>query len=175
MPQTISGSRRGLTRVIADRLKVEHGTEDLAEILEVDDRSDLDPAIRRREVFQGDLDTYRDLRKASDGIEHGYLSFGKARALINAVFPQAAAHVRRCILNESGLSAEFLSAMHDDEFDRPLPLWRPVATATGRIEGVGDLDLADTPLQVEIAGRLEVDSYDPEAHQTESRLHRPKR
>jgi len=111
-----------LTAVVTDRLLRKHKVTRLVELgaaLDVkprrgrdrpDDR-DVQGLLRRREVFGGDDATHKALREASDGIEHGYKSFGEARDLVADIFERAAATVRRSILQESGLPCEDIEVL----------------------------------------------------------------
>jgi hypothetical protein len=53
---------------------------------------------RRDVIFEGDIETYRDARHASDGIEHGFLEFDEINRRAVAVTSTTFGYIRRCIL-----------------------------------------------------------------------------
>lgn len=88
----------------------------------------LDALIRKDVILGGDKDLYDDLRKMSDGFEHGYMDFGKVQQL-SKVADECINHVRRAILREVGMPDD--SPLFDKRFDTPQGAWRPVFQGTG--------------------------------------------
>jgi len=167
-----------LTEVVTDRLKREYKVATLGDVghkLGVNPAQrggDPDPRavrgeIRRREIFDGDDETHRALREASDGIEHGYLSFGEARGLVDQIFEPAARAVRRSILRESGIPRDDVQSLLGGIFTRPLPLWRPVLVGEGGFAEDTAFDFA-RPAHMRLDSTLRVHSIDPAAHATEA-------
>jgi hypothetical protein len=165
-----------LTVVVRERLYRERGVtsiSSLAAVLDVKPRAGRDYAderdvqglIRRREIFDGDDVTYRALREASDGIEHGYLNFGDARRLVDEIFPRAAVAVRRSILRESGLPNDAVEALLSGIHTRPLPVWRPLLVAEGSFAADTAFDF-DRPAHVRVEGEIQVDDIVPDEHAT---------
>ncbi len=165
-----------LTVVIEDRLKREHHVTRIGDLGAawgvdprpgqdyIDDR-DVRGLIRRREVFLGDDATHAALRRASDGIEHGFLSFGEARELVEEIFGDASTAVRRSILRESGLQASDVEALMTGIHTRPLPLWRPQLVAEGRFAEDTDFDFG-RPIHVRLDGAIRTERIVPEEHAT---------
>ena len=58
----------------------------------------LDSRIRRDNLFQADYDCHRDAKRASDGVEHGYLSFDEIRPLAQDVRDKTATYLRTAII-----------------------------------------------------------------------------
>jgi hypothetical protein len=168
-----------LTEVVADRLKGEYGAATLVDVgVELGLKpekpgQDLDPRsvrgeIRRRAIFDGDNKTYKALREASDGIEHGYLSFGEARDRVDQIFEPAASAIRRSILRESGLPADDVDALLGGVFTRPLPLWRPVLVADGSFSDTTGFDFVNRPAHMRLDSAWQIHSIDPSRHATEA-------
>ncbi len=71
--------------------------KELADLWKIDIR-ELDPTIKRDHLFQGDLSCYRDAKKASDGIEHGFLSYAELRPLSEHARDKSAFYLREAIV-----------------------------------------------------------------------------
>ena len=166
-----------LTRVVSERLKRENGVATLSELglalgvaprreQVTPDHRDVNGEIRRRQIFDGDEGVHRALRKASDGVEHGYLSFGEARQLADAVFDRAAHLIRKSILRESGISRGSVQALLADLYARPLPLWRAQLIAAGTLAADARFDFARRPIHLRPEAKLRVKSITPEDHGT---------
>jgi hypothetical protein len=165
-----------LTVAIVDRLKREHDAATLAELGAafglrptrgrdyIDDR-EIHGYVRRREVFAGDDSTHAALRRASDGIEHGFLSFGDARDLVADIFDTAAAAVRHSILRESGLPDSDVEALMSGIYTRPLPLWRPLLVAAGRFAEDTSFDFR-RPVHLRVDADIRIERIDPNEHAT---------
>ena len=90
----------------------------LASDWEVDEKS-LDAEVRRRIIFAGDADAYKQAKEASDGLEHGYLAFNEVHERARAVREKVAAYLRRCLLDELSLSPEFVALLTSAPYDAP--------------------------------------------------------
>jgi hypothetical protein len=167
-----------LTQVIERRLKKKHGTSDLAAVLGVEPRKSGEPAdprdvrgaLRKAEVFDGDKKAYKDLRDASDGIEHGFMSFGEARELVDSEFPRIAGHVRRSILREAGLSESEVTFLTTGEFEKPLPLWRPSVVADGRFQDETEFDFDVSPAHIRVDSTIKATKIRADEHATDTEL-----
>jgi uncharacterized protein YbaR (Trm112 family) len=166
-----------VTRVVTARLEREHGvarTSDLGEVLGVLPRPkkdfidvrDVTGEVRRRYVFEGDEEAHTSLRRASDGVEHGFSSFGKARELASGIFDRAAQHVRRSILRESGLSDENVETLATGIYAAPLPLWRSQVITEGILSSDTDFDFDRRPMHIRPEARLRVESIASDDHAT---------
>lgn len=113
---------------------------DLAASMGVDLR-ELDGAVRRDLILQGDEEAYRKAKKASNGFEHGFLDYGKICKLSASVRGRVARHVRRTIFEMCGIEGTAFSTLTSDPFDKPLGDWPVVKYVRGRLLGSGD-DLA---------------------------------
>jgi hypothetical protein len=91
--------------------------------------NDFDAQLRVDEIFAGDRKTYRLLKKASDGLEHGYASFGEAQSLAEASADAAFGLVRSSVLREIGVDGK--SALNGGRYEHPLAGWQPVHNVTG--------------------------------------------
>ncbi|MBJ7329890.1 MAG: hypothetical protein JHC95_08340 [Solirubrobacteraceae bacterium] len=169
-----------LTIVVADRAKAEAGVESipaLGQALNIKPRpgrdqpndGDVFSALRLRDIFAGDETIHRALREASNGIEHGYLSFGDARVLVGEIFEQAARGIRDAILRESGLSKPDATALRSGAYERPLPAWRPIVVATGSWAPDTDFDF-EQPVHLRVDGSIHLAKVDPLKHATEANL-----
>lgn len=165
-----------LTVVVAARLMEDAAVDSIAALgvsLGVDPRpgrdrpfdGDVYGVLRRRDIFAGDDDAHRALREASNGIEHGYLNFGDARRLVDAIFDRAAAHVRTSILRESAIAEEDIVSLTTGIYTRPLPVWRPRLLARGHWTADRQFDF-QRPVHIRVDGALRVESIDPTEHAT---------
>ncbi|MDD7965895.1 hypothetical protein [Actinomycetospora lemnae] len=85
------------------------------------DVTSLDPEIRRRVLFQGNDQAYREAKKASDGFEHGYLDFETIKQYSATHHTAVAHYVRNAIIQFSGLADPLASRLLSPRFSRPLP------------------------------------------------------
>lgn len=132
-----------LTDVIIARLRETHGVSSSADLAVALGLSASNSAgqlngqirghIRRTEVFTGDDDLHRRLKKISDGMEHGFMDFAEARDLSANTFHEAAAAVRRAVLHELGLAQDVSQKLLVPPFAEPLPLRPLQATFEGRL------------------------------------------
>jgi hypothetical protein len=83
-------------------------------------RTQLDAEVRRRILFQGDSDTLRDAKKASDGFEHGFLDFEVVLAHARDSWLKTSEYLRAAILDLSGVDAETQKTLVSPPFDSPL-------------------------------------------------------
>ena len=80
----------------------------------------LDPEVRRRILFQGDDEAYREARMASDGFEHGFLDFEKIRSYSVARREPVAKYVRMALLEYSRLEDSVRVTLLDDRLRLPI-------------------------------------------------------
>jgi hypothetical protein len=85
--------------------------------------NDYDSYLRSEYVFHGDTASYQALKRASDGLEHGFGAFDKVRDAANTHAFAAFDHVRRAILTELALTKS--SALFSDKYQYPLGSWQP--------------------------------------------------
>jgi hypothetical protein len=101
-------------------------------------------------------------------VEHGFIDFAEARAIAEEWFWPAAAEVRRSILRESGLGAANTTELLTGIYERPLALWPVRVVATGILRAPSGA--FDNPLDFEIAGSVEDQTFNPEEQSTASSL-----
>lgn len=105
--------------------------------LAVGDRVKLDNAVRNealaRDVFAGDSDLAKRLRKFADGWEHGFASFGALRRQAAKLVEEAAHLIRQALLRHTELTADDRLTLADPYFRAPVGLWGPVVRLSGVI------------------------------------------
>jgi hypothetical protein len=76
-------------------------------------RNDLNGEVRRNTIFRDSPDAYRDLRKATDGLEHGHHDVDETYAFVLPHMDKAPACIRKWIIDQNisdeALRAELLS------------------------------------------------------------------
>lgn len=87
------------------------------------DLTQLDPEVRRRLIFLDDTPTYRSAKAASDGLEHGFLTFDEIRTHAEAAFLPTARYLRGAILHQIGLSTQTVDALLNAPYDSPFYLY----------------------------------------------------
>lgn len=80
-----------------------------------------DSWVRITHIFEGAEDVYSDLKRASDGFEHGYVDFGEANEAADRIGDKPFTLIRRAILRELGIPSD--SALFSEKLDRPLAMW----------------------------------------------------
>jgi len=80
-----------------------------------------DSWVRVKHIFEDAEDVYSDLKRASDGFEHGYVDFGEANEAADRIGDKPFTLVRRAILRELGLSSQ--SGLFSEKLDKPLAMW----------------------------------------------------
>lgn len=109
-----------LTPVTLRRLLSSDGLsrDALAARWQVDPKA-LEAEVRRREFMNNDADAYTKAKKASDGFEHGFLTFDEVFAHADAVRLKVAAYLRSAILNELSLDAADCASLVADRYEKP--------------------------------------------------------
>jgi hypothetical protein len=104
-------------------------------------RRDLESEVRRRVLFQGDVATLAKAKRASDGLEHGFLDFTKARTLADETRDTTGSYLREAIFELAQIDGETKQRLLAAPYDKPLKSW---LTKYMRGKFVGDAaDLAD--------------------------------
>jgi hypothetical protein len=78
--------------------------EDLLSRLGLEDRPKLEAWARREIIFGGDNETYRNARRASDGVEHGFLELDEVHKHAHAETSKVFAYVRHIMLDLLGFA-----------------------------------------------------------------------
>ncbi len=84
------------------------------------EKKELDGEVRLRRIFGGDRDAYRDAKKASDGLEHGFANYVDIRAQAEAVARKTAAGVRRAIFELIALPPQARALLLADPYREPI-------------------------------------------------------
>jgi hypothetical protein len=80
----------------------------------------LDGEVRRQLILKSDDECYRKGKDASDGFEHGFMSYDKIRAHATDVQRKMAQYVRQAIFELSNVDASISQKLLNDPFDRPV-------------------------------------------------------
>ena len=83
-------------------------------------RRNLLAVARRRLVFQGDDDTHRNAKLASDGFEHGFKDLQKVQRLAERVHLKTALYLREAILRSCSLKPATLERLVGFPFGHPV-------------------------------------------------------
>jgi len=98
---------------------------------------ELDSQVRLRALFQNDQEVYRDARKASDGLEHGFLSGGEIHKYAVQHRDRLGVLVRHAIMNLISDSAPWRDQLMTEALDRPVPASRAAKYLTCQLIGPG--------------------------------------
>ena len=106
------------------------------------EKDKLDPEVRRRILFQGDDESYRNAKAASDSYEHSYEPLPKVRTLAAAVREKTAHYLRSAIIDLAEVEASAATILRSPPFDKPL-FWAFAKYMMGFLIGEGDRLAAD--------------------------------
>jgi len=99
----------------------------------------LDSEIRKHLILKGDDECYNKAKKASDGLEHGFLGFSEIRDYATDVRHRMATYIRQAILELSGVSDELLAELTTDPYDKPLGHWPLAKYLRGKLVGESEV------------------------------------
>lgn len=80
----------------------------------------LDSKIRRDNLFQGDHECHREAKKASDGVEHGFLGFDEVRPLAISVRNNTAKYLRDAIIELLELPDDSKDDLLKSTYEKPM-------------------------------------------------------
>jgi hypothetical protein len=92
--------------------------------------NEFDSHVRVTHIFDGDDETYKQLKFASDHFEHGSRGFDRVQDAAEVAADKAFGYVRRAILREIGVAGT--SGLLTEKYDEPQAGWQPVFQVTGR-------------------------------------------
>lgn len=144
-----------LTRVARDDVIQQHGSrEEVLKSWNIELKM-FDSEVRRRVLFQGDNDAYRDSKSASDGFEHGHMDFSKVHNHAVRHARPVAGYVRQAILRYCNLPTDVTTAILGKPYDEPLPS-TPMAkylraTLVGEASALAPADLQYPMFKVQTA------------------------
>ncbi|MCK4376765.1 MAG: hypothetical protein KAV97_00930 [Actinomycetia bacterium] len=98
----------------------------------------LDPYIRKELLLKGDNDCYMKAKKASDGFEHGFLSYKDIIKSSKDVRRRMAEYTRTAIIELCELEEDKLNVLLTKPFNKPLGCWPIVKYLRGKLIGKGD-------------------------------------
>jgi hypothetical protein len=90
-------------------------------------RYEFESAVRRKLLFQGDIECFDAARKASDGLEHGFGRFVAIRSQARAARDRTAAYLRSAILDLLNIDETVRQKLLDAPFDQPIGPWHITA------------------------------------------------
>ena len=76
--------------------------------------------VRRTILFQGDAETHRRAKDASDGFEHGYRDFAEIRTDARAARDMTARYLREAVLDLGGVRNDVRDQLLSKPFDQPI-------------------------------------------------------
>jgi hypothetical protein len=103
----------------------------------------IEVAVRKRLLFQGDEQCYRDAKDASDGFEHGFMPFDEIRNRARVVRDNTAAYLRKAILDLVAVKAGYRDVLLADPYNVPLGNWPVVKYMRGQLLGDSDVLAAE--------------------------------
>lgn len=98
----------------------------------------IEVAVRKRLLFQGDDQCYRDAKAASDGFEHGFMPFDEIRDKARAVRNKTAACLRKAILDLVAIEEAYRDTLLATPYNVPLGNWPVVKYIRGQLLGDSD-------------------------------------
>lgn len=98
----------------------------------------IEVAVRKRLLFQGDDQCYKDAKAASDGFEHGFMPFDEIRNKARAVRDKTAACLRKAILDLVAIENAYRDILLATPYDVPLGNWPVVKYIRGQLLGDSD-------------------------------------
>jgi hypothetical protein len=103
----------------------------------------LDPTLRRTVLFSGDDQAYSTTKKTSDGFEHGFVALDQLRVLARSTRDISAAHLRRAIVQLSGVSEPAASQMQSEPYATPIIGFAVTKYLRGKLRGSGNPAASD--------------------------------
>ena len=101
------------------------------------EKKDLDPEVRRRLIFHGDTDCYRNARATSDGLEHMFEDFPKLQKVALKCRDCAAGHVRQAVFELIGVDQGDLVSLVAPPYNEPVNLVSMDRSVIAQLQGKG--------------------------------------
>jgi hypothetical protein len=98
----------------------------------------IEVAVRKRLLFQGDEQCYRDAKAASDGFEHGFMPFDEIRNRARVVRDKTAACLRKTIFDLVTIKEGYRDILLAAPYNVPLGNWPVVKYIRGQLLGDSD-------------------------------------
>lgn len=85
------------------------------------------------EIFARDLDALTALQEASNGFEHGYMAANQVRGVFEPVLERSMGHVRRALIEASGVDGGIQRRLLADEYTEPRGLVPDIWLISGQL------------------------------------------
>lgn len=110
-----------LSRFLVDSRATEKGitTKNLVKLVGAESAKALRWSYLAEEVFAGDDEALEAMDQASNGFEHGFLSGDDVRTLFGPVLARSMGHVRRALIEATGLDPENRARLLNSGYDEP--------------------------------------------------------
>jgi hypothetical protein len=129
---------------------------------------------RKRLLFEGDSETYQDVRRARTGYQHSFLPFPQVREMAKRSIHAAASYLRKAMIRLCDLQEPHRTTLLAPKFAQPLAQWSVVSYLKGTLLAQSDSIAAsdqEYPIikwstKVSKLARLPDGNYDIEISQT---------
>lgn len=91
--------------------------------------------VRKRIVFQGDNESHKAAKAASDGFEHGYMDLYEVHSTAKVVRDKTASYLRSAILDLLEMDENAKQRLEKEPYRTPLETWMPWKQVRGAILG----------------------------------------
>lgn len=102
------------------------------------DKQEIDSKVRERILFQADTECHKKAKKASDGFEHGYLSFSEIYTISTEIRDLTAYYLRSSIIDLIKPKNSARSILLSTPFNNPLQSWEITKQIKGRLISKSD-------------------------------------
>jgi hypothetical protein len=117
-------------------------------------------AVRRKVLFDNDVETANAAKKASDGFEHGYESFDNIREFARSARDKTAGYLRKAILELSEMEKPDLTVLSESRFEKPFGPHPILHYFRGRLLGESDQLAADGEEYPRLGWELRITAVD---------------
>jgi hypothetical protein len=107
--------------------------KNLAKLVKAKDVDSLRWQILVQDIFARDEEAVTAMREASNGFEHGYMAADQVRGLFEPILERSMGHVRRALIQASGVDAEAQRRMLAPEYKEPRGLVPAIWVVTGEL------------------------------------------
>lgn len=103
----------------------------------------IESAVRKDVIFQGDEESYKGAKAASDGFEHGFMPFAQLREKAKKVRNLTAKYLRESVLDLLDVENQVREKLIEKPYNEPIGNWKTVIYLRGKL--VGNTDTLATP------------------------------
>lgn len=108
-----------ITNTVVNREVARRGLKDRSELPKIEGDKYPEAWIRREIIFQGDADTYKTAKEASDGLEHGYASLAEVHEKAVTSMEKTARYLRESMLSLLTLNDADRQALNEKPYATP--------------------------------------------------------